>query len=167
MPGTPDPVLGSDALTLAVACASGALATAVPHVLRERLPAPSRVALVGGLGYAAACLAAWAGARFATGAWATATPRIWALVISAGVVVLSAQAAIPYYLYARWRLVGPLAGLFAVTTLVVDIFLHVRGETDPLGLYALFFGPVVVVTIGVLGAVELGVRRFVSRRNTE
>lgn len=163
MPGTPDPVLGSDALTFAVACATGALVASLPYVIRDRLPTSSRFAIGGGLGYAALCLGAWAGARFATSTFANATPRLWTLVVAVGALVLGAHAAIPYYLYARWHVVAPLAGLFAVTTLVVDVFLHVRGESDPLGLYALFFGPIVVVGLCVLGSLEIGARRLVAR----
>lgn len=163
MPGTPDPVLGSDALTFAIACATSALVASLPYVLRDRLPTPSRFALGGGIGYALLCLGAWAGARFATDAFANATPRLWALVVSVGVVVLGAHAAVPYYIFARWKVVAPLAGLFAATTLVLDVFLRVRGESDPLALYVLFFGPIVVVGLCVLGSLEIGVRRLVAR----
>jgi len=160
MPGTPEPVLGSEALTLAVACAAGALAASVPYALRERPLAPRTFAIVGGLAYAAISLGAWAGARVATGLFPTATPRSWLLFGAATVIVLVAHAAIPYHAYARWRLVAPLAGLFGATVLVFRVFLRVGGESDPLAIYP-FFGAAVVVGLCLLALVEVAVRRFV------
>lgn len=166
MPGTPDPVLGSDALTFAVACAAAALVASVPFALRDRLPVSTRLAIGGGLGYGAFCLGTWAGARYYADAFVTSLfdrPEFLVGLLLVSVVVLGAHAAIPYYLYARWYLVAPLVGLFAITTLLVDVFLRVRGESDPLGLYVLFFGPVVVVGLCVLGSLEVGVRRLLAR----
>jgi len=160
MPGTPDPALGSEALTLAVACAAGALVASVPVALRERLSAPLTLALAGGLAYAAISLGAWAGARIATDTFPTASARVWLLVGAASAIVLIGHAAIPYYAYARWRLVAPLAGLFAATVLVFSVFLRVGGESDPLAIYP-FFGAAVVAGLCVLGLAEAGVRRFV------
>jgi len=160
MPGTPDPVLGSDALTLAVACAAGALAASVPVARRERLPAPRAFALAGGFAYAAVSLGVWAGARFATDSFAIAPPDVWAGVVAIGAAVLAAHAAVPYYAYARWRLVAPLAGLFGATVLILSLFLRVGGESDPLAIY-LFFGVAVVAGLCLLAVVEAGVRRFV------
>ncbi len=162
MPGSPDPVLGSDALTLAVACVVGALVATAPYGFRESLPRPVAFGIGGGAVYAVLCLAAWAGARLVTDAFVAgmaadpATLLGWTL---AGAVVLGAQAAIPYYLYARWRLVVPLAALFVVTVLILPPFLGVRGESDPIGLYVLVFGPMFAILTALVGLAEFGVRR--------
>ena len=165
MPGTPDPVLGSDALNLAVACGAGVLVAAAPVVLRESLPRHTLLAFYGGLAYAVLGLAAWAGARVVTDAFVdgmtadAATFLGWTL---AAALVLGAQAGIPYYFYARWRLVVPLAALFVVTVLILPPFLSVRGESDPLALYALLVGPLLVGGTCLVGLVEFAVRRFAS-----
>ncbi|WP_128475771.1 hypothetical protein [Halorussus pelagicus] len=167
MPGTPDPVLGSDALTFAVACAVGALVAAAPYGFRELLPRSRVVAVGGGLAYAVVCLGAWVGARLATDAFVagmTADPLTALGWVLAGAIILGAQAAIPYYGYARWRLVVPLAALFAVTALILPPFLSVRGESDPLSLYVILFGPLSVAATALVGVTELAVRRFVFSR---
>ncbi|WP_134670512.1 hypothetical protein [Halorussus marinus] len=160
MPGTPDPALGSEALTVAIACGAGAFAAAMPFAVRERLPAPWAFAVGGGLAYAAVSLGVWAGARFVTDLFPTATARVWLLVGGATAVVLVGHAAIPYYAYARWGLVAPLAGLFGATALVWYLFLRVGGESDPLAIYP-FFGAAVVAGLCVLALVEAGVRRLI------
>ena len=110
MPGTPNPVLGNDTLTFAVTCGVGAFVAAAPLVLRESLPPHTLLAFSGGLAYAVLGLAAWAGARVVTDAFVSdmtadaGTFLGWTL---AAAVVLGAQAGIPYYFYARWRLVVP------------------------------------------------------------
>jgi len=167
MAGTPDPALGSSALTVAVACVVALAVTATPLILvaRDRLPSPRRLAAVGGLAYALVCLGSWAGARLLTDAFVRSMvedPPVLAGVLLAGAAVLTLQAAIPLYLYASERLYAPLAALFAVTVLVEWAFLRVRGESDPLGLYALFFGPFVVAGLLVVGGAEVGVRRAVA-----
>ena len=165
MPGTPDPVLGNDALTFAVACAVGVFVAAAPVVLRKSLPRHTVLAFYGGLAYASLCLAAWAGARVVTDAFVdgmtadAGTFLGWTLVAA---VILGAQAGVPYYLYARWRLVVPLAALFVVTVLILPPFLSVRGESDPLGLYVILFGPLLVGGTCLVGLVEFAVRRFAS-----
>jgi hypothetical protein len=166
MPGTPDPVLGSDALTFGVAVTVAALVAVLPFVFRKRLRAARRLALGGGLAYAALCLGAWAGARFVADAFIPSmVEQIDTLVVLLlwSTVVLGAQAAAPAYLYARWNLRTPLLGLFALTALVLYAFFRVRGESDPLALYVLFFGPILVGGLLVLGAVEAGVRRLIGR----
>ena len=163
MPGTPDPVLGNDALTLAVACAVGVLVAAAPLVLQESLPRNTVFAFYGGLAYAVLGLAAWAGARVVTDAFVdsmTADVGIFLGWTLAAALVLGAQAGIPYYFYARWRLVVPLAVLFVVTVLILPLFLGVRGESDPLALYVIFFGPMLVGGTCLVGLVEFAVRRF-------
>ncbi|WP_276301276.1 hypothetical protein [Halorussus lipolyticus] len=163
MPGTPDPVLGSDALTLAVACFVGALVATVPYGFRESLPRPALLAVGGGAVYAVFCLAVWAGARLATVGFPPAAadrPATLAVVVVLNALVIGAQVAVPYYLYARFRFVAPLVGAFAATVAVLVLFLGVGGETDPIALYPLLFGPLLVAAICLLGLAEFGVRRF-------
>ena len=165
MPGSPDPVLGSDALNVGVAAFVAGAFALLPYVLRDRFAEPKAVALGGGLGYALVGLGAWAGARLVTDAFVggmTADAATFAAWLLAGGVVLGAQAAIPYYCYARWRLVAPLAALFVVTVLILPPFLSVRGESDPLALYALVFGPLLVGGSSLVGLTEFGVRRFLG-----
>ena len=168
MPGTPDPVLGSRLLTVGVGSVVGLAAALVPvalsRALGESTLRPSLVAVGGGLAYALLCVGAWAGARLATDTFVSgmvADPLTLAGWTLAGVLALGAQAGVPYYLHARWGLVVPLAALFGATVLVLVAFLGVRGESDPLALYALFFGPMVVVGTCVLALAEVGVRRYV------
>jgi hypothetical protein len=166
MPGTPDPVLGSDALTFGIAAALAALVTVLPDVVRDRIRSPRRLAVGGGFAYAVLCIAAWAGARFVADAFIAsmvADPVTLAGWIIGGTVVLAVQAGVPCYLYGQWRFVAPLAALCGATLLVLYAFLRVRGESDPLALYALFFGPMVIAATPVLGVAEAGVRRLVAR----
>ncbi|WP_135830155.1 hypothetical protein [Halorussus halobius] len=168
MPGTPDPVLGSRLLTFGVAGVVGLAAALAPVVLSRALGdsthRPELVAVGGGLAYALVCVGAWAGARLAADAFVSgmvADPLTLVGWTLAGVLALGAQAAVPYYCYARWGLVVPLAALFGATVLVLVAFLGVRGESDPLALYALFFGPAVAAGTCVLALAEFGVRRYV------
>ena len=161
MQGSPDPILGSDALNVGVATLVGACFVGLPYALRSRVTEPRRLALVGGLAYAVVCLGAWAGARLVADAFVggmVADPGTFLGWILAGALVLGAQAAVPYYCLARWRLVAPLAALFAVTVLVLPPFLSVRGESDPLALYALVFGPLLVGLTCLGGLAEYAVR---------
>lgn len=163
MPGTPDPVLGSDALTLLVAVVAAVAVTAVPFV--RDVPADLRLLSLGGLGYATAFLAVWAGARYLTGTFTSSFlehPLNLAAFLALAGLVLAAQFVVPYYLHARWDMVAPLAGLFVATTVVAYAFLRVNGETDPIGLYALFFGPALIAVTGVLAVLEEGVRRAIA-----
>jgi hypothetical protein len=162
MPGSPDPVLGSDVANVGVSILVAGLFVALPYLLRDRLADRRAFALGGGLAYALTCFAAWAGSRVATGAFVagmTADAGTFLGWSAAALVVLGAQAAIPYYCVARWRLVAPLAALFVVTVLILPPFLSVRGESDPLGLYVLLFGPLLVGLTCLGGLAEYGVRR--------
>jgi len=159
MPGSPDPVLGSELLTRLVAVTAATLVVVVaagPTSGESR-----RLAAVVGAGYATICVGCWAGARLLADAFASGMTD--APLSAAGYVLLAAgllavQAAVPVYAYRRYGAVVPLLALTAVTYFVVDTFLRVRGETDPLGLYALIFGPLVLVGLGVLVAAELAAR---------
>ncbi|MFC6975223.1 hypothetical protein ACFQL1_12110 [Halomicroarcula sp. GCM10025709] len=163
MPGTPDPALGSDTLTRAVSIVASVVVLAGPSVMADRWP-PLWFALGVGIVYAGGCLGCWLGARLVTGAFPSGLvdrPIAVLPLVFGGVAVLGIQAAVPVYGYARYGVVVPLLALAVVTNLVVYTFLQVRGETDPLGLYALFFGPAVVVGLAVLVGLEVVVRRFV------
>ena len=165
MPGSPDPVLGSVALTSGVSFVVATILVALPLLLRNRLPSARRLAFGGGLMYALISLGTWAGARIVTDAFVSSmveNPAILAGFLVLGTVVLGTQAAIPFYLHARWGLVTPLVGLFGATHLVLFAFLQVRGETDPLGLYSLFIGPLVIGIIVVAALAEIGIRRTVE-----
>lgn len=164
MPGSPDPVLGSVAVTVSVACVGGLLATASVVVLRDRFTARS-LAVGSGVASAAGCLAVWAGVRLVTATLPNfATPSAaagWLLLVT---LALAVEAGVPAYLAARWPLYAPLAGVFALTATPLSLFCFVRGETDPLALYALFFAPLLLAGTAALTAVELGVRRFAASR---
>ena len=164
MQGSPDPVLGSDALNVGVAALVGTCFVALPYVLRDRFDGARRLALVGGAAYAVVCLGAWAGARLVADAFVggmVADLGTFLGWILAGALVLGAQAAVPYYCLGRWRLVAPLAALFAVTVLILPPFLSVRGESDPLALYALVFGPLLIGLTCLGGLAEYAVRSVV------
>ncbi|QLG29763.1 hypothetical protein HUG10_19355 (plasmid) [Halorarum halophilum] len=167
MPGTPDPVLGSEAVTFAVACAGAAFVTALPPALRTRLPTARRLALVVGAVSTLLGLGAWAGARLVADAFEPSLfedPLAFVGLLAVAALALAAQGALPAYLSARWRLYTPLAGLFALTTVPLFAFLRVRGESDPLALWALFFAPLGIVAVLLLALGEVGVRRFLGGR---
>ncbi len=162
MQGTPDPVLGSDLATLLVAAAAGTVVAILPlhSALRER--DSRRLALAGGAAYALLCLTAWAGVRFVADAFVesmVADPLTLVGFLALAAVVLGLQAAVPVYLHARYALLSPLVALFGLTTLVLYAFLRVRGESEPLVLYALFFGPVLIAGLLAVALAEVGVRR--------
>lgn len=165
MPGTPDPVLGSRTFTLLVAVATSLALGALAVRSRERLQS-FPVAFAASVGYGLGCVAAWAGVRYVADAFVAgmvADPLTAMGFVAAGVAVLALQAAVALTLYARWRLVAPLVTLVLATTLVLYLFLQVRGESDPLGLFTILFGPVILAGIGTVGAAEAGVRRLVAR----
>lgn len=162
MPASPDPVLGSDPLTLAVSLGVS-VATVFVSVLVKRgsgrgVTAPIAVGI--GIGYAAACLAIWFGARVvASSQVLTAGAPSLAFLIGVGGILLWAQATAPVWLYGRFHLFGPLAALAVVNTVVVYAFLGVYGETDPLALYVLS-APFLVAGILLVGVLEWTIRRL-------
>lgn len=163
MAGTPDPVLGSEWLTLLVAALAGA-AVAGGVLLRVgggRQQPQLRRLLAGGLAYAVGCLALWAAVRAVAepATFGAYSPGGFFGFLALATVVLGLQFALPVYLYARWRLLAPMVGLFAATALAVYLFLRVGGETDVLWLYAVLFGPAAVGSIAVAALLEGGVRR--------
>lgn len=160
MPGSPDPALGSELLTRVVALAAAVIAVAVP-VVRHR-GSPLRDACAFGAVYALCGLCCWLGARLLTNSMPSGlsdAPLSGVFLIGLGLLVLGAQAVVPTYAFRRYGVVGPLIALALPTGVVVYAFLTVRGETDPMGLYALAFGPLAVVGLAALAAVEYGVRR--------
>ncbi|KAB1194027.1 hypothetical protein GJR96_11500 [Haloferax sp. MBLA0076] len=167
MPGTPDPVLGSGVLTHAVASAVGLVLVAVVYAARTRIARNRLASATIGVVFATATLAVWVAARVVTDAFPSgfvedplaATGFLaFSFLVLAGFVVVTAR------LYACRGLVVPLVGLFGVTELVWWAFLHVRGETDALGMF-IFFGPALMVLVLLAGGIEY-VGRQVWKRLT-
>lgn len=161
MPGTPDPVLGSGVLTHVVASAVGLVLVVVVYATRTRIARTRLLPALIGVVYAAATLAVWVAARVVTDAFPSgfvedplaATGFLaFSFLVLTGFVVATAR------LYARRGLVAPLVGLFGVTELVWWAFLHVRGETDALGMFVMF-GPALMLLVLLTGGVE-----YVGRR---
>ncbi|MFK5604724.1 MULTISPECIES: hypothetical protein [Haloferax] len=169
MPGSPDPVLGNWLLTHIVAVAAALGTVAVVYATRARSARSFLTpALVGG-GYALATLAVWTAARLVTDAFPSGLvedPLTAAGFLGVSFLLLAGFVAVSALLFARRGLVAPLVGLFGVTELVWWAFLHVRGETDALGMF-LIFGPVLLVLLVVAAGVEFagrwGWRRFVRQ----
>jgi len=164
MPGTPDPVLGSELATLVVAVGVGALVGVVPFVVARRL-SPRRYAAVGGLVYAVVLTALWAVPRAGVEGLGCSLPAdlmTCGPLALVGVAVLAGQAAVGLYAYAEYGSVGPLAATALVTVLLLWVFLHIRGESDPMALYGLFFGPAAVGFTVLVGVGEALVRRALA-----
>lgn len=165
MPGSPDPVLGSVAVTWAVAISVAALIALTPVVLRRRNLDPFRLGICGAVASVLLCLGVWAGARVATDSFASSLfehPGFLVGMVLTAAVILGAQVGIPYYLYARWGLLLPLVGAFALTALCLVAFLGVRGESEPLGLYTLFFGPMLVGGVCLVALLEASARHLID-----
>ena len=166
MPGTPDPVLGSQILTHAVASAVGLLLVSVVYATRERIARGWVTPLLIGVGYAAATLSVWTAVRVVADAFPSGFveyPVEATGFVVAAFVVLVVQFASLATLYARRGLVVPLVGLFGVTELVWWAFLHVRGETDALGMFV-FFGPMFLGVVLLFSGMEYVVRRVWNGR---
>jgi len=164
MQGTPDPVLGSEPLTLAVAVVIGTFVGSIPFVVERRL-SPRRYAAVGGALYAAVVTTLWALPRIGVEGLGCSLPGDLATcgpLALVGVAVLVGQAAVALYAYAEYGSVVPLAATVVVTVLLSWTFLRIRGESDPMALYALFFGPAFVGFTVLLGIAEALVRRAVA-----
>ncbi|MDS0298700.1 hypothetical protein NDI76_08090 [Halogeometricum sp. S1BR25-6] len=163
MPGTPNPVLGSDALTAAVSLLAAAVAVVL--AVRSRDAASPRVlALGGGVGYAVLAVGLWFVVRLVAGQFSqySASAAEWVGIVLLSAAVVALHAGLALYLHARWRYLTPLAALFAVTALLAWLFLRVGGETDPLVIYAILFGPAVPLFFLALAAAEYGVRVVVG-----
>ncbi|KAB1196039.1 MULTISPECIES: hypothetical protein [Haloferax] len=165
MPGTPDPVLGSQIATHAVASAVGFVLVAVVYVNQKRIARDRLLPALLGVVYATATLTVWAIARALTDTFPPAVTEnptavvgilVFSLLVLTGFVYGTAR------LYTRYGLVVPLVGLFLVTELVWWSFLHVRGESDALGMFV-FFGPVFVILVFVVTGIEYVGRRLWNR----
>lgn len=165
MPGTPDPVIGSDAVTIVLAASLALVTVLWPLRAFPRSAVTTRLVPIGSVAYAAVAILLWFGVRAAFYHHVidpAADPVGFSLIVTVAVIVFALQAAIPLYLYASRGLVVPLVVLAAVTTVLFFTFLRVGGESDPIGLYAFAFGPLVIGILLVGGAFELGVRRALS-----
>ncbi|WP_353634538.1 hypothetical protein ABSL23_01830 [Halobacterium sp. NMX12-1] len=159
MPGQPWPVLGSTALTLAVAASAGLVAALA--TFRAADQPPRRAAALVGVPVAIASLALWWVARYSA---AYPFPDYGSLHVLAGwlalaFVVLAAQVGLAAYAFARWRLVaGPVAA-FAAVTATWYYFLRIGGETDVLWLWAALAAPVLLAATALTVGIEYGARR--------
>ncbi|GAB6878211.1 hypothetical protein JCM17823_04850 [Halorubrum gandharaense] len=166
MPGTPDPVLGSDPVTLAVAAILSVLVVSLFAYLVSRSELSAvLLAGVGSAGYGLFTIGVWASVRWGfehitLDPMADPWPFIMVIVIAGGLLAL--QAAIPFYLFARFSLVAPMFGFTGISTLLLFVFLRVGGETDPLALFGFGFAPVFIGSLLGLAALETGVRRVRS-----
>jgi hypothetical protein len=163
MPGTPDPVLGSDALTFAVALLGAAVVVGFLVLLerRGRLHEPHWSALAVGAAYGIGSTLLWAGVL------AVFAPRLLpdsgAWLVALAPVVVGLQAAVPVYGYARWRLVAPMAALVPLTMLVFWLVLRVGGESDGYLLYVFLGSAYALPGLLVLTGIELGARELRRR----
>jgi len=138
---------------------------AVPVVFTELfVDTPELVAAVG-LVYALACTGLWAVTQTTASGFPSGTrvePLNTVFVLLVGEVVLSLQTAIPTYAFVTWGLVAPLVGLVVATTLTVLFFSQPGVESDPFGMHALLFGPILLGGTVVLGLVEFGAQTLVG-----
>jgi hypothetical protein len=162
MPGTPDPVFGSQILTHIVSSAVGLVLVTVVYTTRRRIARsrlrPARI----GVGYAAATLAVWFAVRVVTDAFPSGfvtNPTGAAGILAFSFLLLTMFVVATARLYARRGLVVPLVSLFGVTELVWWAFLHVRGETNALGMFV-FFGPMLLAVVLLLAGIEYVGRRM-------
>ena len=163
MPGTPDPVLGSDALTLAVALL-GAVAVVAVLVLLDRhdsLLEPRWSALVAGVTYGVGFTLLWAGVLAVFRPHLLPDSGAWLVALAP--VVVGLQAAVPVYGYVRWRLVLPMVALLPLTALVFWLTLRVGGESDGYLIYTVFSGVYTLPGLLVLAGIELGVKELRRR----
>lgn len=160
-------MLGSQLLTYTLASVTSLVLVAVVYATRRRIARSWVPLALLGFGYATVTLSVWAVARLATDALPSGIiedPLSAAGFIAFSFAVLAGFVVVAAGLYARRGLLVPLVGLFGFTELVWWSFLHVRGETDALGMFALF-GPVLVVAL-LLAAVFEYVARTLWNRAT-
>ncbi|AHZ23926.1 hypothetical protein E6P09_12290 [Haloferax mediterranei ATCC 33500] len=164
MPGSPDPVLGNWLLTHVVAVVAALATVGVVYATRTRSARGYLTSLLLGAGYATATLAVWTAARLVTGAFPSGfeNPVTAAGFLGLVFLLLAGFVVVAALLFARFGLVIPLIGLFGITELVWWAFLHVRGETDALGMF-LIFGPLFLVLLVAVSVVEYAGRRLWSR----
>lgn len=165
MPGTPDPVLGSEALTWGIAFLLSALIVGGFVYVASRWTNSTVVLTALGAGvYGLFAVGLWAGVRlvfhqFALSPVTEPLQFAWLIVVAGGVIAV--YAVIPFYLFARFTFVAPMIGFTAISTFLLFLFLRVGGESDPLGLFGVGFAPVFFGVLIVLGFLEAGVRYVV------
>ncbi|MFC7201926.1 hypothetical protein ACFQJC_00210 [Haloferax namakaokahaiae] len=165
MPGTPDPVLGSQFVTHAIAVAVSLVSVATVVLLRERFEHVNGRSLALGALYGSTAIAVWYLARVVTDALADSfSGPLGATigVVALGFVLLVALFLGVARLYATRGLIVPLLALFAITELVWWSFLHVRAETDALGMFVML-APFFAAGVLVLAALEYIARRLWKR----
>lgn len=176
---SPQPLLGSDELTLAVAALLSAALVALPAVVSARRPRSSPLAPVAiGIGYASVCLTLWGATRSVTGVSLPIKRGIVPVIAVFSVcgLFLCLNAALPAYAYRRERLVTPLVWVFLTTADMLAAFFTVPGESgvltyelvplpmtlvtevDPLFVYTGFI-PVSLGGMLIVGVVELACRK--------
>ncbi|SDR16160.1 hypothetical protein [Natronobacterium texcoconense] len=162
MPGIPEPVLGSEPLTWIVAATLSVLVVSLFAYAASRWEFSAVVLIVAGAaGYGLFAAGLWASVRLAFHHLAldpVAEPVTfaWLLVVAGG--LLAVQAAIPFFLFARFGYVVPMIGFTAISTLLLFVFLRVGGETDPLALFGFGFAPFFVGSLLVLAVLEAVLR---------
>lgn len=159
MPGTPDPALGSTALTVAVAVLLTAVTVGAVVWSRDRSTATA-VGVIGAVAVGAVTL--WVGVRVV--AWSPpwvylSPPGAAATAGLLGAVVVAAQTVVPAAALRR-GVVAPLAPLAAATGLLAFGLLRVGGESDPLAIYAVVVFPVVLAVELLFVVGEVGLRRL-------
>ena len=156
-------MLGSDALTLAVALL-GAVAVVAVLVLLDRhdsLLEPRWSALVAGVTYGVGFTLLWAGVLAVFRPHLLPDSGAWLVALAP--VVVGLQAAVPVYGYVRWRLVLPMVALLPLTALVFWLTLRVGGESDGYLLYTVFSGVYTLPGLLVPAGTELGVKELRRR----
>ncbi|MEZ3144127.1 hypothetical protein [Halobaculum sp. MBLA0143] len=166
MPGTPDPVLGSTALTVAVAVSFAAVT--VGAVVWSRNRSTRTAAGVTGV-VAAGFVAVWLVVRVV--AWVPpweylSPPSAAATAALVGFVAIAACVVVPAATLRR-GLVAPLAPLAGATGLLAFALLRVGGESDPLVIYAVVVSPVVLGVEILIVVAEAVVRRLWRAVNAE
>lgn len=165
MPGTPDPVLGSDVLTFAIALLGAVPLTFLPVAVHRYTDLDVRLALlVGGAGYGVVCSTVWATSLAVAGPWLL--PDGVAATVGAGALAAAAvglPASVAWYADERWRLDVPPVTLFGLTVLILFTCLRIGGESDGYLLYANVVAPLSLVWLAVASGVELGARKLWSR----
>lgn len=166
MPGIPEPILGSDPLTGIIAALLSVLIIGIFVYTSVKLEI-SAVMLsgVGAVSYGVFAAGVWAGVRllfhhFALNPTIEPLQFAWLIIIAGG--LLAAQAAIPFFLFARFNFILPLVGFAAISTLLLFVFLRVGGETDPLALFGFGFAPFFIGSLLALAALEAGVRYILA-----
>ncbi|MFP8955014.1 hypothetical protein ACLI4Z_18960 [Natrialbaceae archaeon A-arb3/5] len=169
MPGTPDPVVGSDPVTGIIAASLSVFVIAIFVYIASERDVPAVVLTpIAAMSYGLFAAGLWAGVRvlfhhFALDPLGEPTQFAWLLLVAGG--LLAMQAAIPFFLFARFGFVVPVAGFAVISTFLLFTFLRVGGESDPLALFGVGFAPVFIGGVLALALLEAGVRYVLTDRN--